>query len=84
MLEWHKEDSFLWIKGFLFTKWEVVQVDAPLATTNIGKLSIFIVENLYIYVFPKLIEWLVPIVTLKDLGDPSEKLTCIWIDPNNI
>ena len=62
----------------------MVQVDAPLATTNIGKLSIFIVENLYIYVFPKLIEWLVPIVTLKDLGDPSEKLTCIWIDPNNI
>ena len=44
------------MKGFLFTKWKGVQVDALLATTNIWKLSIFIVENLYTYVFQKLID----------------------------
>ena len=42
------------------------------------------IKNLYILISLKLMVKLVPIVTLKSLGDPNEKHIWIWIGPKNI
>lgn len=48
------------------------------------ELWIYMIKNLYILISLKLMVKLVPIVTLKSLGDPNEKHIWIWIGPKNI